>query len=50
MHETTWADLATATPIRRWELRFDTPVTFRSGNRSTPLPQPHTMLTNLAAI
>lgn len=34
----TWPDLLDSAGPNRWQLRFDTPVTFRTGNRATPLP------------
>ncbi len=45
-HES-WADLACHSSAESWELTFATPVTFRAGNRSSPLPDPRTMLVGL---
>lgn len=47
MWQASWADLATRTADCRWDLDFVTPVTFRSGDRSSPLPHPRTILTGL---
>lgn len=43
----TWESLATPSRARRWALDFVTPVTFRHGNRSSPLPAPATVLHSL---
>lgn len=43
----TWESLAAPRSTRSWELDFVTPVTFRSGNRSSPLPAPRTLLRGL---
>ncbi len=47
MAEATWASLATKVNDSRWDLDFVTPATFRTGDRSTPLPQPRTILAGL---
>lgn len=48
MHGESWAMLASHVEDGRWELTFVTPVTFRSGDRSSPLPQPRTILQGLS--
>lgn len=48
IHRHTWAELAAMTRDRAWELRLETPTTFRSGDRATPLPDVRTMLSGLA--
>ena len=48
MHSETWAELVTHNDDCRWRLSFETPVTFRSGDRASPLPQPRTILQGLS--
>lgn len=48
LHQTSWDRLAQPTGGRRWRLTFATPTTFRSGDRSSPLPHVPTILTGLA--
>lgn len=51
MHAATWEELAlSGVPgaATRWVLEFVTPTTFRSGDRSSPLPQVQTVLAGLA--
>ncbi len=43
-----WSELARHHDDSRWELNFLTPATFRSGDRSSPLPQPRTIVQRLA--
>lgn len=50
MQASSWHELASAPPSAQWDLRFETPVTFRSGNRSTPLPTPATVLGGLGRV
>jgi CRISPR-associated endoribonuclease Cas6 len=38
LHAHTWAQLASPVEATEWRLELATPTTFRSGNRSTPLP------------
>jgi CRISPR-associated endoribonuclease Cas6 len=38
LHADTWTDLARPTDDTHWRLDLATPTTFRTGNRSTPLP------------
>jgi len=42
-----WADLGRGRPVSAWGLRFVTPLTFRRGNRFTPLPAPSPILGGL---
>lgn len=42
-----WNDLVSGFRARAWCLRFATPVTFRRGNRFTPLPAPSPVLGSL---
>lgn len=42
-----WESLALASGRRSWTLDFITPVTFRRGNRSSPLPTPNVVLRGL---
>lgn len=51
MHASTWEELAVSGvpgAATRWVLEFVTPATFRSGDRSSPLPQVPTILAGLA--
>ena len=48
MMSATWDELAAGPHEQAWELTFATPVTFRSGNRATPLPEVGTILFGLA--
>lgn len=48
LQHATWRDLATAGTERQWELEFVTPTTFRSGDRSSPLPTVPTIMSGLA--
>lgn len=51
LRSTSWMRLsATPTAVGQWQLTFLTPATFRSANRSSPLPQLRSMLTNLAEV
>lgn len=43
----TWHDLAHGHRGRAWSLRFLTPMTFRRGNRFTPLPAPTPIVASL---
>lgn len=43
-----WAQLAANTTDGRWQLEFVTPTTFRSGDRSSPLPQVGTIMDGLS--
>jgi CRISPR-associated endoribonuclease Cas6 len=43
----TWGELAAGPHEQRWELTFATPVTFRKGDRATPLPEVRTILAGL---
>lgn len=43
-----WAQLAGKTTDDRWRLEFLTPTTFRSGDRSSPLPQVETVMDALS--
>lgn len=43
-----WSDLASDDLADRWTLELATPATFRSGDRSSPLPSVRTILTGLA--
>ncbi len=43
-----WRGVSTPSGRRSWELRFLTPTTFRRRNRSSPLPQPVSVLRGLA--
>lgn len=43
----TWAELAAHDTDRRWRLEFVTPATFRSGDRSSPMPRVDTILDGL---
>lgn len=42
-----WNDLLSHGEDRQWTLEFVTPTTFRSGNRSSPLPLPATIVQGL---
>lgn len=42
-----WSSLATPSGARSWKLEFVTPVTFRRGNRSSPLPVAGSVLRGL---
>ena len=42
-----WTELAVPSGRRTWTLEFLTPVTFRKGDRSTPLPVPASLLRGL---
>lgn len=44
---TSWAALAERRSTRSWCLRFATPLTFRRGNKFTPLPAPKPLLGSL---
>lgn len=46
----TWADLATHNGATQWRLEFVTPVTFRSGDRSSPAPHAATILEGLRRV
>lgn len=48
LHEESWKSLAVPSGARAWTLEFVTPVTFRQGSRSTPLPTPASVLRGLA--
>lgn len=43
-----WTELAGATQSRSWVLKLLTPATFRSGDRSSPLPNVATLIAGLA--
>lgn len=43
-----WSELATPTRARQWTLELLTPATFRSGDRSSPLPAVETIVRGLA--
>lgn len=45
--EVTWRELATDRGEREWRLEFLTPTTFRSGDRSSPLPSVETITAGL---
>lgn len=46
-----WGRLSgTSSSVGQWQLTFLTPATFRSGNRSSPLPQLRSLMTNLAEV
>lgn len=47
LHQESWASLAEHRQDTQWRLEFATPVTFRSGDRSSPLPAVATMLRGL---
>lgn len=42
-----WSSLATPSGATSWDLEFVTPVTFRRGNRASPLPVPGSVLRGL---
>jgi CRISPR-associated endoribonuclease Cas6 len=42
-----WEDLRPTTHNRAWEVEFASPVTFRRGSRTSPLPAPESILTSL---
>ena len=42
-----WSSLATPSGARSWDLEFATPVTFRRGNRASPLPVAGSVLRGL---
>lgn len=48
MHADSWSELDGAPPQREWTLEFVTPTTFRSGDRSSPLPAVATVMAGLA--
>ncbi len=48
MFTESWAELAQNVDDVRWHLEFLTPTTFRSGDRSSPLPRVETVLDGLA--
>jgi CRISPR-associated endoribonuclease Cas6 len=48
LKEASWRDLARDGGDRQWRLDFLTPVTFRSGDRSSPLPSVATVVDGLA--
>lgn len=43
-----WADLRAQPRKRAWQVRFDTPVCFRRGNRTSPWPAPESVARSLA--
>lgn len=45
--QASWAELAARRGSRRWVLHFQTATTFRSGDQSSPFPQPATVLRGL---
>jgi CRISPR-associated endoribonuclease Cas6 len=45
-----WATLAEPTGVSEWELEFVTPTTFRTRDRSSPLPTPSTVLRRPAEV
>lgn len=47
LHSESWEALAACRDDREWRLEFATPTTFRSGDRSSPLPHPVTILRTL---
>lgn len=47
LHSESWEALAARHDEREWRLEFATPTTFRSGDRSSPLPHPVTILRTL---
>lgn len=47
MLEESWSSLAGHERDARWELHFVTPATFRSGDRSSPMPQVTTIMAGL---
>jgi CRISPR-associated endoribonuclease Cas6 len=47
LHCHEWRALAEPTGANQWELEFVTPVTFRTGNRSSPLTTPSAVLHRL---
>lgn len=47
LEHTTWQQLAAATETCEWGLQHHTPTTLRQGQRSTPLPQPSSVLHGL---
>jgi CRISPR-associated endoribonuclease Cas6 len=47
LHRHDWRTLAQPTGANEWELNFVTPVTFRTGNRSSPLATPSAVLHRL---
>lgn len=50
IHRASWAQLIADPAPAQWTLQFETPVTFRTGNRSTPLPDTGTILSGLARL
>ncbi len=47
MHTASWDDLVERRPEREWTFELVTPTTFRSGDRSSPLPSVATILRGL---
>jgi CRISPR-associated endoribonuclease Cas6 len=45
---TDWANLRAWSGERAWQMRFDTPVCFRRGNRTSPWPAPESVARGLA--
>ncbi|MBK8468417.1 MAG: CRISPR system precrRNA processing endoribonuclease RAMP protein Cas6 [Candidatus Phosphoribacter sp.] len=48
LRQRSWEELARQCQARSWTLELLTPTTFRSGDRSTPLPEVQTVLSGLA--
>ncbi len=44
-----WAALADGDAARKWAVTFETPTTFRRGSRSSPLPDPESVVRSMSS-
>lgn len=49
LREATWQELAATQPSRRWALEFASPTSFRTGSRSSPMPDIPKILHSLSS-